>query len=296
MPRSNLRDGQYDLDGHRFGGPGDTTTVLTDGDATEAAETRTQDRGSPDDNTIAFGRDTWTAGKRELTMLVHAPDGMDARPEVARIKAAWRPRVGATPGSVSVLRWRVGGVTYRSLGRARGAAAQPQTVNDPSTYVLVAEWQPRDAVTYLDAADYLDLTLLAPDSTSAVVLPFTLPTRLGAGPAHRTGLVTVAGTAPTFFRAVITGPSVGAATNISLSGSGWRLDFGALPLLAGQELTIDTARRTALIGGTSVAGYLQRGGSLRARLTPGRQEFVLGATDPSNSTRATVIWHAADHT
>lgn len=286
-----LIEGQYELDGYLFGA-GTPVAVLQDGDVTEAVEVRDQDIDRPAGDGVLFGRDYLTAPGREFIVMIEAPD---AAAEFARLRAAHRAdSVRAKPLAVSTLRWRRDGRTYRAYGRGRSFL--PLLKGRPVASVRFAQFQfrYRDALTFDDDPQTIELGLVAASLSSGFTLPRTLPWVLGTIDGQRAGVVTVDGDADVPFTAVINGPTVGVASKLRLAGPGWLLDFGSLTLAPGQTITVDTsAVGSALRGGVSVAGYLSRTSTLTGRVRPGASEFVFSASDPSATASAVVSWRPA---
>ena len=286
-----LIEGQYELDGYLFGA-GTPVTVLQDGDVTEAVESRDQDIDRPAGDGVLFGRDYLTAPGREFIVMIEAAD---AAAEFARLRAAHRAdEVRTVPLAVSTLRWRRDGRTYRAYGRGRNFLQMVKGRPVASLRWAQFQFRYRDALTFDDDPQTVELGLVAASLSSGFTLPRTLPWVLGTIDGQRAGVVTVAGDAAVPFTAVIRGPLVGVASSIVVKGPGWRLDFGSLTLAPGQTITVDTSGvGSALRDGVSVAGALSRSSTLTGRIHPGLAEFEFSASDTSATASAVVTWRPA---
>ena len=284
-----LSEGQYALDGVVFGdasgaGP---LVILESGDATDGAAVRTQDVEAVRGDHMHFGRDYLTPPERHFVVGVDTSDPL----RLPRLRELWRAdSVRGTPGAVSELTWRLGGETYLALGRPRDFAVLGAASFDPGWQVVELSWQYRDAYALLERPRSVSLGTYAPSAGEGLTLPATLPWLLGSAPSEQRGVVEAGGTVPAPFEVRITGPAAGQATDLVVSGDGWRLDFGTLALKPFETLRVDTFRRTASVNGRSVTGRLTFDSTLGARIRPGLNVFTFTCSDPTATTRADVIW------
>ena len=285
----NLTEGQYALDGVVFGdatgvGP---LVILEAGDATDGAAVRTQDVAAVRGDHVHFGRDYLTPPERHFVVGVDTSDPL----RLPRLRSLWRAdAVRGTPGAVSTLSWRLGGVAYLALGRPRDFVPIGAASFDPSWQVVEMSWQYRDSYALLAAPHTVALGTFAPSVGDGLTLPSALPWLLGDAPTEQRGVVEAGGTLPAPFEVAIHGPAAGQASNIRLSGDGWRLDFGTLSLAPFQTLRVDTFRRTAAVNGRSVTGNLTFDSTLGARIRPGLNVFTFTCSDPTATARAEVTW------
>ena len=284
-----LSEGQYALDGVVFGdasgaGP---YAVLESGDETGGAEVRAQDIEMPRGDSLRFGRDYFTPPERHFIVGVDTADPL----ALPRLRALWRAdEVRARPGAASTLRWRLGGRSFQAMGRPRGFAVLGAASFDPTWSVVELSWQYRDTYVLDEAPHSVVLGAFSQASGTGLILPAVLPWNLGSAPAERRGVIEAAGLLPAPFTVTITGPVSGTATDLRVTGDGWRLDFGSLTLSPRDALVVDTFARSATLGGRSVATALSFDSSLSARIRPGLNSFAFTCSDPTASTRAVIEW------
>ena len=290
-----LTEGQFELDGdlflvskHERGEPFHVQDLDTG-----TSDPRTQDADRPLGDGRMFGADFYSAPTWTFTLWVQ--DETDpALDHMGVLKAAWQNRaLRRTPGATQVLRYTLKGRTRRVYGRGR--KCEPANVRQGVNFGFLpalAEFDLVDPLTYDDAEVALSLDLVT-DAGPGITWPITWPVTWGAPAGLRQGVVNVAGEEPTPFTVTVTGPTSGKALSPYVAGPGWWVELPGLELAYNQQLVIDTRAHTVKVDGVSVAGFLSRRSSLTARLAPGSQELLFGATDPTNTARAVVSWRPA---
>lgn len=296
MPVPTLTEGQYALDGYVFGSLADEVVLLETGVEWGQVGVRAQDVDQPLGDGTLFGRDflsppqwTFTLGARHST---------DVTPVLGRLLSAWRAdATRTTPGARSVLYYRRGGVTRLVYGRPRRFAVESPKTWNPDFRVVTADFQLAEPVAYLAAESSLTLSLVRTSGATGLVFPVVFPVVFGAPASTRAGTVTVGGSTRVPFTVRLNGPVTGSATGFrveSVSGvDPWVLDI-PMTLTSGQWVQIDTGTGVTSLNGAPAQIGLGRGTNLAARLSPGPQELVFTATDPSQTSTAVISWYAAD--
>ncbi|MBA9003729.1 phage distal tail protein [Thermomonospora cellulosilytica] len=130
-------------------------------------------------------------------------------------------------------------------------------------------------------------------SGAGLVYPLTYPLTYGPAPETGTRTVTNAGDVPTSPTITFTGPCTDPALiNV---GTGTRLEF-ALPLAAGEELVVDTAAGTVLLGGMADRLYTLTGASVPVEafeLPPGDSMLAFRGGGFSGGATCDVTWRDA---
>lgn len=293
MPVPVLSEGQYDLDGYTFGSTADEVVLLESGVEWGQLGRRVQDVQFRDG--VLFGRDyfeppvwTFTAGARHAT---------DVDQVVGRFAAAWRADSRrTTPGAVSTMHYKRAGVTRVAYGRPRRFAVETPKVYDTDFRIVTCDFQLSDATVYEATEQSLTITLLRTSVATGVTFPVTFPVTFGSQTSNRAGIATVDGSTATPFTVRVNGPVTGSASSFVVSSTGGTDDWGVgLPftLTSGQWVELDTATGVVLLNGVPTQVPLTRGTDLAARLSPGPQELVFEADDPSQSSSAVITWRVA---
>lgn len=291
-----LSEGQFELDGDLFmvsRNERPQPFSVTDLD-TGTSESRTQDADRPLGDGRMFGRDYHGAPTWTFTLAVNDADDTSID-NMGALKAKWRnDAVRREPGATQVLRYCLKGRVRRVYGRGRKCepANLRQGLIDGVFLPALAEFDLIDPLVYDDAEVALSLDLVT-DAGPGVEWPITWPVTWGAPAGLRQGVVNVGGEVSTPFVVTVTGPTSGKALSPYVAGPGWWVELPGLELAYNQQLVIDTRAHTVKVDGVSVAGLLSRRSSLTARLAPGSQELLFGATDPTNTARAVVSWRPA---
>lgn len=276
-------------------GTGTNIEIVKDGLDRGSAEVRTQDADRSQDDGTQFGRD-YLAGP-EWSLKVCVQHGLDVWPVLHEFQQRWRADYARSqPGTLSTLRYRRGGVTYRMLGRARKCDQVAESRKNDHAQQMLATFKLADPEKYIEPVDTsrntlrLDLVEAASDGGVVWTDDLTWPIEWRPSSQARTGEVTVGGFRPAPFRVQVFGPVDGVASKIRLAGDGWEIATTAT-VLHGQSFLIDTAARTIGRAGYSMAGTLSRTSRLStARLRPGHQFITFDAVDPTNTAYAVVSW------
>lgn len=280
-----LADFQFQLDdGETFGRASDTVKLLAGGWDTGTTELRVQDVDSPRADTRAFGRDWLSPPVWTLSLVILKPGG-GASYEADRFIAWWRTSARRTLGSLSTLRYGIGGKDFLVYGRP-GKVSRSSLAAGDKRVAIVAEFRLQEALAYGNDEQVVTLGLTTPTS-GGVVLPAVAPLVL-AGPAgERAGIINVGGQhlAPVVVQ--FNGPATGQALNPVVEVVGeWSIGLtGAVS--AGQTVIVDTLRRTVTRNGVDTPGLLNSTSSLRSRLPRGVLEVKYRAVDPSATSSAT---------
>lgn len=286
-----IPDGSFMLDGLQFGAASDDVVVLTSGLDVGEWGVRTQDAPSPLGDLTLMGRDFLTPPTWSFTMLVH--DDSNVYTTLGALAKVWRgDAVRSTPGAVSTLAYARAGETRVVFGRPRKFAITPQKVHNNRYRVVTAEFALSDPMSYSGTEYALSLNLITTSTTGGLVLPATLPWALQLSTTERHGIVNVESMMGVPFRVRIAGPVAGQATDFTLSGADWSMKLNTT-LSPNGNILIDTARGTVIRNSSPAGGILSVDSSVSARLSPGTQELVFTADDPSGSAYATVTWRTA---
>ncbi len=295
MAVPTLTEGQYDLDGYKFGTMADEVVLLESGVEWGQIGVRDQDVEEPLGDGVIFGRDylvppTWT-----FTLGARHPYDVDQ--VVNRLAAAWRAdAVRLVPNARSTLHYKRAGVTRVVYGRPRRFAVETPVVYQTDFRIVVCDFRLATTEVMGAAENSLTLSLTRTSTATGVVFPLRFPVRFGSSTDSRAGFVTVEGTSRAPFRVRINGPASGSATAFRIASTGgtdpWVLDLPVV-LTAGQWLLVDTATGVILRNGAPTTMQLGRDTNLAARLSPGTQEIVFTANDPSQSAAAIITWQDA---
>lgn len=290
-----------DGDGVTFGGPGHPIMVEREGFDPGSSEMRAQTAERPHGDGNMSGRDY--LGPPTITLKLDFLHGTDVRPIVDELHAAWQHAESRrVPGSLSVLRWREGGVTYRALGRGVDFGRSPQQKRNVRRAKAVATFRLERPEYYIEedsgSANRRRLTLrqVGPPIMTGMRFPSRFPWRFGGSTrAERIGEVTVGGYLPAPMTITIFGPPAGtAASGFKVSGDGWEIETSA-SLAYDRSLIIRTAQATFTHenGRTDddLMESLTHKSRLTARLQPGHQivKFEV-ASDPTGSAYAVIDW------
>lgn len=286
---SDLLEGEFDLDGYRFGTPDNAATILEGGFDSGAPDIAANDVDNPVGDGGFFGRDLLRGPTWGFTLGVR--DDEDVYTTLADLARVWRNEaIRTTPGATSVLRFKRRGQTYRVYGRPRRFGLVPADVADHEWQIVEADFKVADTVMFLDEPHEVALTIGEAEPDQGLILPETLEWVLGHASATTSVVVNVQTLDPAPFEVFLTGPTTGALSSIVLEGPGWTLDFGSTVVSAGEVLHVDTRAATALLDGVSVAGSLSRRSRLNARLLNGSSSVTFTATDPSGTATARLVW------
>ncbi len=284
---TELRIGEFDLDGYVFGGAG--PIVVSDFDpgdrSLEVQDTRGHRGG------LLMGRDYELAPEWTFEMWTDGHDGPSALAAMRELRKAWQGPID-TPGALSTLRFNLDGQTRRVLGRPRRVAdlgikeAMRQGVGG-----ILATFQLADATVFGDEGHSVTIPIV-PASGGGLQAPLVAPLSTSATGASRAGFVVNDGTSPSPVTALIHGP----ITDPWIRGEGWEVSLG-LTLAYDRYVTLDARNMTVLLdGGASVAGTLSRRSRLPdMRLPVGQSEVTFGGTDPTGTAYCEISWHDAQY-
>lgn len=286
----SLLEGEFELDGYRFGTPENPAVILAGRLDTGAPALCTQDADNPVGDGGLFGRDYLSGPTWAFTLGVR--HGEDVYTTLAELAAVWRNGdVRTKPGAVSTLRFRRHGKTYRAYGRPRRFGVVPSEVADPEWQVIEADFQVAEPFMYSDDEDFLLLSLIESAPDGGLVLPAELPWELDRTTNTGHGVITVESVIPAPFVLEVSGPTVGSLSKVRVSGAGWEIGLD-LTIAYDETVVVNTRDMTVTKNGVSVAGALTRRSRLSARLQPGTQEVRLEGNDPSNTATARLSWRA----
>lgn len=292
---AELREGEFDLDGYRFGTPENAVIILEGGFDTGAPEVRAQDADNPVGDGGLFGRDYLSGPTWSFTLGAADPEAEDVYTVLEDLARAWRnPAVRTTPGAVSTLRFRRGGRTWRVYGRPRRFGLVPGDTADGAWAQVQADFKCEGPVMYEDEAQEVTVSLGQVTQTDpGLVLPETLEWVLGGHGASGEVIANVRTLDPAPFEVYIIGPAVeGALSQISVHGPGFDIELPGLALAPGEQVHIDTRARTILKDGVSVAAYLSRRSRLDACLLAGPSSLAFYGVDWTGTSRARFVWRA----
>lgn len=291
---SLLVEGEWELDGYRFGGGGESrrpvfvlASPLDYGDPA----LRTQDVDAPGRDGVMVGRDY--LGGAEIQMTLGVIDEADVWARLAEVAAVWRAGNRREPGTLSTLRVMRNGRALRAYGRPRKFSVKPTDVNNDEVQQVDVSFTVTDPYWYRETprqtSNSITLRLVTASSDGGLVLPAVAPLELRPGSQKRTGSVRVDSVVPAPFRVTVKGPTTGALSNIKLAGKGWVIETSA-SLAWDQTLAIDTRLGTIQRNGVHIPGTLSRASRLNARLQPGAQTISFTGSDLSNTASATLEW------
>lgn len=288
------REGQWALDGYRFG-EAKLPVRVSKGSDWGAVSVDSGDVRLPGQSGALPGRDvlgtaTWTL---ELYTDLHGRRGpalaRAALDEWRALTRVWRESALRPPGRTSALTLSYAGRLVTVYGRAgQISTPRPDVITSQGRAQGSAQFRLTDPVVYDAAGRTLDLGLVS-TSDGGAVWPLTWPVTWGASSVARQGVVRVDGDAPVPFQVLVHGPAAGTASQVRLSGPGWWIDVDH-PIQAGGRMVIDTRAMTVTVDGVSAAGGLSRRSRLSARLAPGDSEVMFSAVDPTGTARAVVSW------
>lgn len=284
-----LAEGEFALDGYKFGGPDDAVVVVPGGFDPGTTAWRTQDAENPLGDAMRFGRDRLTPPAWGFTLMTNLDTSTEALDALEVMQSKWiADSVRSTPGSVQTMRYNLGGRTRRVYGRSR----RFQNIISPLTFQGVsgalADFQKADALHYDDTEYTTSLSILAGKATG-IKSPLTGTLSTVAGGDVIDTIQEVGGSAPAPFVAVIRGPIL----NPYISGPGFYLKLNT-SLAYDQFAVIDTrpfAQTVIRNDGAPLAGALSRTSRLTtARLLPGSASIKFGGTDATGTARLDFSW------
>ena len=278
---SELQNGDFELNGYRVG---DRDSVFVSGFEPGTPELANQDFTNPLTDGVFFGRDTLGSAAWTLEFAATGPQRFQA---ITALASEWR-KPSRTPGSESVLRFRVGNRTRRVYGRPRQFLSTPGPGFVNGVMTATANFTTSDHLIYGDVEQTMSATLI-PSSRGGVKSPLVGSlTSLSKGAGNNT--LDVTGDAPAPFTATIYGP----VSTPVIEGDGWRIEISGT-LAFDQSVTIDTRRFTVLTErGVSISGRLHRTSRLaNARLAPGARNVTFSGIDATGRARCDISWHPA---
>ena len=284
----NLSEGQFAIDGYVFGSATDEAVVLTNGWEQGSYEVRDQDVPSPTSDQVLFGRDRITPGSWRFTIACRR-DG-DALGVARSLARKWRgDAVRATPGARQTLAFCQNGRTWLVYGRGRQFDIEAEEVTDHDFKVVNCVFRLADQLVYSGSESSATLGLVSTAiGTTGLVLPAVLPWETLLAPQERRGIVTINTDLATPFSVTIYGPTAGQANNFKVWSADWSIGLDAV-LGSGDRIDIDT-RTGRMTRNRAPFGLSTPGTNLRAVLSPGPQELVFTANDPTNTASAVVRW------
>lgn len=289
-----LSDGQFEIDGVPFGGVWDSIKVVK----VEPPEASwgTNDTDNAFRPSTFMGADLLRPGDWQFEMRTDAYTMDDAKTAADHLAASWLRGGRRQPGSLSVLRYRMGNRTRLAYGRGREFHHKFDQWSYSGTSPIVASFQMASPFFYDDGERSVKLGY-TPPVTGGLVAPLSSPlTSFGTGATFQGGVIdNVGGSAPTPIVVHIYGPT----QNVIIRGSGWSIDYSA-PIAADEIVTIDTQFGVTMAYnnfGRVVNGNLSwRTNLTKALLSPGAAEITYQGFDMTNTSYAVVRWRPAWHT
>lgn len=301
-PASTLPEASFTLDDYPFGGLG--ATVVVENVDFGAPGITDHDTARPRADGMAFGRD-WRGGRViSFDLSIHTDYRNPADPtlagygtdaaliELGRLEAAFlADDVRTNPGSVSTLRYRLGGRQRVVYGRGRKFAAVSRFATFGNIPVT-AQFQAIDHLFY-DDLQYTNLVDYVPPPAGGLVWPITFPwstVQVGYSP----GSIGILGNVATWLTMVINGPI--SQPRVQCIG-GWTVGLD-LTIPANRWVVIDPrpwSRGVRLDDGTNLAGQLTIDSPRLSelRVDPGMAEIVLAGQDDTGSSSLLLAWRAA---
>lgn len=291
-----LEDHQFELlasedfsEGAAFG-IGLAVSCNADGFDPGANDWLVQDQDDPFSGATRVGRDvrkgpTWT-----WALHVNMEDEEGALEALETLAEAWAPEESNTPGSVSILRYKVGGRVRRVYGRPRRFAAPPDNRILGGFVPVTADFKLVDALYYGDSVESVTLGV-AYTSAGGFVFPVTFPVMTAPG-GFTPGQAVVTGRRRTYPVIRINGPII----NPEVQADNWNLRLNAT-IAEGDWIEIDTRPWKKTIvnsSGGSVPGLLSAQTSLRQLyLNPGSQSFGFRGISGEGTATCTISWYPA---
>lgn len=188
--------------------------------------------------------DWWHEGRTVvMEMVLEATDATALATRVAEVTGAFVVTSDERP-----LVWQLPGESQRRiLARCRRRAHVVDIDYLAGVAHVAVEMASTDPRIYAAAASSASTTLAT--SGGGLSFPATAPFVFGSSTSSSVMSCPNAGTFATPWTATLTGPLV--APELVLVGSGLRLSFPSASLAAGEQLMIDSAARTVLLGGTA---------------------------------------------
>ena len=272
-------DGQVEIRGLLLGAGTDYPLVGRGPEWWSKPTVRAGDIARPASDGALATLDLSDAATVVLTVAILADDPADFAAKRTALATAWRT---ASTDVDLVFRW--GGVKQLRRGRTRNMAVSAELVGVGDTAEAALQFVATDPLVY--DADAQTVTTGVGDVTGGLAFPLAFPLAFGVATPGVVSAVN-AGSAPAPWTATLTGPLT--SPTVTHVGLGCTIAFAGLTLAAGEELVVDSAARTVLLGGAS------RYGSLTTRewfsLEPGANTVQLSASSGSGS--LAVTWRNA---
>lgn len=284
-----LAEGEFSLDGYKFGGANDAVVVVPGGFDPGTTSWRTQDAESPIGDATRFGRDLLTPGLWSFTFITNKDTSTEGQDAIEEIEGRWiGDQFRNIPGAVQTLRYNIGKRTRRIYGRSRRFSQAVVPLGFQGAVPALGDFQKADPFHYDDTEYITSISILA-GSARGITSPLIGSLSTIAGGERIDTIQEVGGTAPAPFVAVIHGPIV----NPYIEGPGFRLELKTT-LAYDQQAIIDTrpfAQTVLRNDGASLAGALSRTSRLStARLRPGSASIKFGGTDATGTARCDFSW------
>lgn len=284
MPATPLTDRQFDLDGYTFGHLATSGVIVTDVQFA-GAEARSNDVERPRADGVRFGRE-WRSG-RTITVELEALDRSEAvLDELSRLCKFWDAQaIRSSPGSLSTLRWNLGGRSRRVLGRARRFDADP-TYYRKGRVAVTATFDTEGPYYYDDDPAETTVGMSSP-STGGFTFPMVFPAYTTGMGERRSG-IRVSGDVPAPLVLTINGPIAQPIVEVPGLWSFQLLD----EILSDQRAIIDTRpwSMSAYRGPVNVAGRISVDSPRLPEmwLPPGTHDIVLRGQDPTGTASLSV--------
>jgi hypothetical protein len=258
---------------------------------TDTGTINVQDQAVTGHDGMLFGIDTLPGMVITQTGYAYTSPatGQAALNAYSALAAAWNdPVVRLAYGSVQILRAFYQGAAGIRRCYGRGRKIMPAYGQVFQGLVpFTSQFQCADNTWYSDAAYSVTLTNWGSGAsglgTAGLLLPNTPPFPVPARPYTSGGVISNAGTLPTWPVFTFTGP----LANPSVAYTGTPVAIGwSGTLNGGQTLVIDTRpwARTALIGGASAAGALTGSAMIAMQAQPGATQVAFTASRPYSTT------------
>lgn len=295
-----INQGQYSIGTDLPGGDpaavvyGWGTSNLVQNTAVDTGTMTTQDTPVTGHDGQLFGVDTLPGMIVTQTGVAYInANGRAALDAFSALAGKWTdPLARLSMGTVQVLRayYPVSNVTRRCYGRGR--KIQPTYgIANQGAVPWTAQFQAADCTWYSETENTLTLSSV-PSYFGTLTFPVVPPFQWASALNYQQNVITNTGPQPTWPVITFNGP-------ISYPGLAYvntpvQIGYQGV-LTAGQSLVIDTRpwARTALIGGTSVAGALTGNPMINFQLAPGSTLARLSGTDYTGTATCVVRWRNA---
>lgn len=298
---SDLEDGQFELDGVKFGlwcPVGVTADGFNPGTA-ELIGNSTKIAGS---DGVRFGRRQYGSSTWAFRLFADRDNPAGALESMQQLGDVWpQEAVRLTPDTVSALRYRLAGRTRVIFGQGgRWTPAIDNTLLG-GTFAVAADFETVDHLYYDDEVNVSEVPIAPPLSVGGLIPPFIPPfTSLGTNPT-RSGDIEVGGNRPTpvwvVFNGPVSDPRIDVSGHLSNGNAwaGWTAKVEDV-VYTDDPVIIDArpwARSATRLGGGSVRVSPRVTKISQMLLPPGRHKIMFSGLDPTATATVNVYWRNA---